>query len=57
MKISELIEELKELKEEHGDLEVWTESLNHRWAPDLVVRRRAARRDEGKELKFLVLNG
>lgn len=38
MKISQLIEQLKKLQEEHGDIPVRTESLSHIWPPDLRVK-------------------
>ena len=50
MKISELVKMLEKLKEKHGDLDVWTETLSHRWAPDPDVRNSGDR-------KFVVLNG
>ena len=38
MKISELVEKLKKLQEEHGDIKVVVQSLSHAWAPEPEVR-------------------
>lgn len=38
MKISEFIEQLKKLQEEHGDIEVKTQTLSHTWAPEMTVQ-------------------
>lgn len=39
MKISQLIEQLEKIKKEHGDLNVYTQSLTHTWDPDLSLRK------------------
>ena len=49
MKISDLIKELKRLKDEHGDIRVVTQTLTHRWSPELTVR------GEGDD-KYILLN-
>lgn len=52
MKISELIEKLQKVKEEHGDLDVYTQSLSHMWSPSLDVRNR----EKPPEQRWLLLN-
>lgn len=39
VKISELIKLLEQTKAEDGDINVFTQSLTHLWAPELKVRR------------------
>lgn len=39
MKISDLIKELEKIKEKHGDIPVYAQTLTHRWTPDLGVRK------------------
>ncbi len=50
MKISELIQELEDLKKQHGDVKVEVQSLTHHWAPEPVVR------DDGFGRKYILLN-
>lgn len=51
MKISELIEKLQKVKEEHGDINVYTQSLSH-WPPELDVRNC----EKPPEQRWLLLN-
>ncbi len=39
MKISQLIAALSKIKDEHGDLNVYTQSLSHVWDPELTLRK------------------
>jgi len=41
MKLSELIDSLIKLKDEHGDLPVRVDSLSHSWQPEPEVKTRA----------------
>lgn len=38
MKISELIEQLTKIRDEHGDLPVVVQSLTHAWDPEPELR-------------------
>lgn len=49
MTISDLIARLKEIRKQHGDIQVRIDSLSHTWTPDMAVRERAGE-------KVLVLN-
>lgn len=39
MKISELVKALEKIVEEHGDIEVKTQTLTHHWEPEPTVKR------------------
>lgn len=51
MRLSDLIKELSKLKEKHGDIEVLTQTLSHRWPPDLAVRK-----ERGSDVEYVLLN-
>jgi hypothetical protein len=57
MKISALIIKLESLKTQHGDIDVFCDSLSHSFPPDLAVRKRPfIVGDDIQDRKVVVLN-